>query len=134
MTDLKVKPIKTESDSSCAKIISDLFSCRDYVHMKHLAERGSGSYARHMALGDLYDALAGHIDTIAELMQSYEGLLAISVAKTSAEGDTLKYLESVRTMLISKKESHAHMPDVANEMDSLIGSISKTIYKLKFLS
>lgn len=115
-----------------AAVIGRLFNMRDTVHLAHLKVSGMGSYAQHTALGDLYDKLLDHTDEIAELTQSYVGILNIKIPPVSYM-EMLPFLKTSRNQLIQDKASFNGMPDIQNELDALIGSISKTIYKLENL-
>jgi DNA-binding ferritin-like protein len=129
-----MKSLLNKAGNKYAEFCGNMLACRDIIHLCHWKSKGTGSYAEHSALGDLYDAMQDHADNITELIQSYKGIMDISVpgAKVTAP---LPYLEKYRTELISMIETmESEMPDVSNKVQDMIGDISKTIYKLKNLS
>lgn len=115
-----------------SKLISVLFNARDVVHLVHLRVTGEGSYAQHMALNDLYSALEGDADDVCELIQGYEGILDITIPM-AAPKPIIPFLEDLRSNLIKAQADLDSMPDVQNKLQETIGSISKTLYKLKNL-
>lgn len=126
--------VSKTGNNKYAELCGNLLHCRDVIHLNHWKVRGDGSFAAHEALGDLYDALQDHADDITELIQSYVGVMSITVPQSTAEAP-LPYLEKTRTMLVSKlKGMETEMPDVSNKLQDLIADISKTIYKLKNLA
>lgn len=125
---------KANSGSKHAVFCGDLLHCRDIIHLNHWKTKGTGSFAAHEALGDLYDALQDHADDITELIQSYTGVLNITVPASTAE-EPLSYLKKFRTNLISHvKLVESDMPDVSNTIQDLLADVSKTIYKLENLA
>ena len=52
-----------------AACVSELMNAATTFHKLHLKVTGTGSYAAHKALNDLYDALPGHADDLAEGFQ-----------------------------------------------------------------
>lgn len=115
------------------EFISKLFSARDTIHLIHLRVHGPGSYAQHVALNDLYDAVLTHADDISELIQSYEGIMNLSI-QGSSYVEPLPFLTSFRMQLIQDKSLFNGQPDIQNKIDELIGDISKAIYKLTNLA
>lgn len=128
----KVKAMTKES-SSMGTFCSELFACANLLKIAHLKAKGPGSYAQHVALGDLYDTVSDMADDITESIQGYEGILTISIPATSFM-EPLAYIKSERTKMIAAKSKFASMPDIANKIDELIGHFSKTIYKLENLA
>jgi DNA-binding ferritin-like protein len=121
------KTDKSKYNTFCASILM----CADAVKLAHFK---TTSYAAHVALGDLYDQLTDHADTITELIQGYKGLLNISLQGVTYQ-EPIPYLEKIRTSFISVVESlEEEMPDVSNKIQDMIGDISKALYKLNNLS
>lgn len=109
-----------------------LFTLADKVKLAHLAVKGPGAYAKHVALGDLYDSVAGMADDITETIQGYKGILKISIPYANLV-DIIPFLKGERNRIIGFLKYVDSMPDVGNKLQDLIGSISKTIYKLENL-
>jgi len=131
----KISKLKamTKESSGMGTFCSELFACANIIKIAHLKAKGPGSYAQHVALGDLYDAVSDMADDITESVQGYEGILTISIPATSFM-EPLAYIKGERTKMISAKSKFASMPDIANKIDELIGHFSKTIYKLENLA
>ena len=58
-------------DNMVAACASELMNARNSFHKLHLKVTGEGSYAAHIAIGDFYDGLPGHADT---LVEGYQGV------------------------------------------------------------
>lgn len=127
--DTKVKRLVNPSTNMEVEFVGKLFHCGDVLHLAHLK---TTSYAAHAALGDLYDAVRDHADTIAELIQGYKGLQPYTIPASNAE-EPIAYLKEVRTYVTSKQAAFNYAPDIQNKLQDLIGDISKGIYKLENL-
>ena len=125
---------KTSKAGNYGTFCSDLFACADIIKIAHLKAKGPGSYAQHVALGELYDALTDMADDITETIQGYKGILTISIPATSYM-EPISYIKGKRASLIAMLENvEEEMPDVSNKLQDLIGVMSKTIYKLENLA
>lgn len=119
------------------ELVSRAFMVRNASQLAHWRAKGAGSYARHVALGDLYDALVGKLDAIVE---AYQGLTGkpIGPVKLSAQDtqremtsmlqDECEWLEENREEIANDNSA------IENMLDELCGLYLSTIYKLKFLS
>ena len=115
-----------------AGFITKLLNGVTVVHMHHLM---TDSYAQHIALGDLYDALQEGADGLAEAYMGCSGeKLTFTSGDISIGGDAIadvkalyEYVETKRTVLGT--ESH-----IQNEVDSICTSLSRALYKLTRLS
>lgn len=127
----KIATSKTNTSNSDGLFIGTLFHCRDTAHLQHLK---TTSYASHMALGDFYDKFTDLIDTLAETLQSYNGLLKIVIPEScSCDMDgALDYLKEERMEIVKYRESYKQT-EVQNIIDEIIGLFDSTIYKLTFL-
>lgn len=125
---------KTAKSDNYGTFCSELFACADIIKIAHLKAKGPGSYAQHVALGELYDALTDMADDITETIQGYKGILTISIPATSFQ-EPVSYIKSKRASLISMLEKiEEEMPDVSNKLQDLIGIMSRTLYKLENLA
>lgn len=119
------------------ELVSRSFMVRNAAQLAHWRAKGPGSYARHMALGDFYDALIEKLDAIVEAKQGYDnellGFVKLTGQDTSREIDTL--LETECLWLEDNREAIAEKSSaVLNMLDELSGLYQTTIYKLKFLA
>lgn len=115
------------------KIISTLFGARDTAHKLHLASR---SFAEHLALGELYDALLQSADSIAEQIQGKYGLMDLPEI-TSAEFKSTNGTDFVRTLASwaehAKSEFNPEDTHLLNEWDVVISAVYRAKYKIENL-
>jgi hypothetical protein len=103
------------------------------LHNLHWATR---SYAEHMALGGLYDAVFDLKDEITEKIMGYTG----TRAKIGNPGQLKDYSPGVSTQVVSELMTFAkqlenygagnNMPDIENIAQGLSGTAAKTKYLL----
>ena len=123
-------------DTMTAACVSELMNAATSIHKLHLKVKGTGSYAAHKALNELYDALPGHADDLAEGYQgAAEKLLdykevAPRTLNTVEEG--IAYLRDMYQMINSLQ---AKMPysEIVNSLDTVKDTINSGKYKLLFL-
>jgi len=143
------RTLKTNTTSSSAKgyvggsieeitaaCVSELMNAATTFHKLHLKVTGVGSYAAHKALNDLYDALPGHADDLAEGFQgAAETLLkyndeAPKTLNTVDEG--IKYLKMLVEMVSSLQDKMPYS-EIVNELDTVKSTLNSAKYKLLFL-
>ena len=130
----KLKDMAKKPSDNYGTFCSELFACADIIKIAHLKAKGPGSYAQHVALGELYDALTDMADDITETIQGYKGILTISIPATSYM-EPVSYIKGKRATLITMLEKvEEEMPDVSNKLQDLIGVMSRTLYKLENLA
>lgn len=128
------------SNASCeamtAACVTELMNAATSFHKLHLRVQGIGSYAAHKALNDLYDALPGHADDLAEGFQgASEKLLDYqdtAPRKISSVEEGVSYLRELHNMVTGLQ---AKMPysEIVNELDTVKSTIDSAKYKLIFL-
>ena len=129
-------PAGGSCDSMTAACVSELMNAAISFHKLHLKVTGTGSYAAHKALNDLYDALPGHADDLAEGYQgASEKLLEyqdVSPRSLSSVQDGISYLRDMHAMVTGLQ---AKMPysEIVNELDTVKSTIDSAKYKLIFL-
>ena len=100
------------------QLVGTLFLSREVAHRAHLAATGSGSFAKHSALGEFYPAVGDHGDTITEAYQGRHGILE-------------KYMddiEKLRYNAVDKSDT-----TIQNLIDDALATYLSTLYKLRFL-
>ena len=115
-----------------------LMGAKTIVHIHHTQTMGDNAYAKHMALGSLYEDSVDVIDSIIETYQGAKNTIITYDKEALTYGlnmEPLSYLTSLKKMIVSNKykiisEDHSH---IHNELDNFITLIDKTIYKLTFL-
>jgi DNA-binding ferritin-like protein len=105
-------------------------------HKLHLKVSGAGSYAAHKALNDLYDALPGHADDLAEGYQGASSkLLSYSESsprKLDTVADAISYLNDM-TAMVNGLQAKMPYSEIVNDLDTIKSTINSARYKLTFL-
>ena len=129
-------PTANDCDSITAACVSELMNAATSIHKLHLKITGTGSYAAHKALNELYDALPGHADDLAE---GYQGASEKLLTYTEAAPKTLNTIEDalsyMREMIAMVTNLQAKMPysEIVNDLDMVKSTLNSTKYKLLFL-
>ena len=117
------------------QLVGTLFLSREVAHRAHLAVTGTGSFAKHSALGEFYPAVGDHGDTITEAYQGRHGIIEIPYLKYEDEGDIVKCLEKymddieeLRYGAVDKKDT-----TIQNLIDDALATYLSTLYKLRHL-
>lgn len=123
-------------DSNVADMVSELMNAGTAFHKLHLKVQGPGSYAAHKALNELYDAMPGHADDLAE---GYQGaaccILQYSevVPKTlNSVEEAIAYLKSLKDMVTSLQGMMPYS-EIVNDLDTVKSTFNSGIYKLTYL-
>jgi DNA-binding ferritin-like protein len=128
----KDKDSDSKKDFSYPEFVGGMFHCRDLIHLAHFKVTGVGSEAAHEALGDLYEGVLNSADEITELLQSYKGIMNITIPEVKWS-EPLAYIKEERDEYIKELEMFKDMPDIQNKLQDLIALFSRTIYKLENL-
>lgn len=119
-----------------AACVSELMNAATSIHKLHLKVTGTGSYAAHKALNELYDALPGHADDLAEGFQgAHEKLLVyseVSPRKLDTVADAIDYIKDMYEM-VTKLQDKMPYSEIVNELDTVKSTLNSTKYKLLFL-
>lgn len=130
-------PVKTKSvDSMVSACVSELMNGATSFHKLHLKVTGTGSFAAHKALNELYDALPGHADDLAEGFQgAAEKLLTYSETSPRVLDTVEEGLDYIREMVDMVSGLQEKMPysEIVNELDNVKSTLNSAKYKLKFL-
>ena len=118
------------------RLVGTMFLAREYAHRAHLGVTGAGSFAKHSALGDFYEAIIGHADSITETYQGrHDVIIQIPYLPMPDEPDCIKALENMlddieklRYDAVDKKDS-----PIQNLIDEAVGTFLTTLYKLRKL-
>ena len=129
-------PASGSIDSATAACVTELMNAATSFHKLHLKVQGSGAYAAHKALNELYDALPDHADSLAE---GYQGAAERILEYTEASPRTLasptEGLSYIRDLITMVTGLQAKMPysEIVNDLDLVKSSLNSTKYKLLFL-
>jgi hypothetical protein len=119
-----------------AACVSELMNAATTFHKLHLKVTGVGSFAAHKALNDLYDALPGHADDLAEGFQGAAEMLlkynddAPKTLNTVEDG--LRYLRMLVDM-VDGLQAKLPYTELVNELDNVKSTLNSAKYKLLFL-
>lgn len=128
---------KVETKTSVPDIISELLDAATKIHFLHLTVKGAGSYAQHIALNELYDALPDLVDTVAESWQGVTEELpaykAVQAPMLNSVKDCIDYLSKLHAK-ITRLQKTIEYSEIVNDLDTVKAQLNKSKYKLKFLS
>lgn len=129
-------PANGNVESLTAACVSELMNAATSFHKLHLKVTGAGSYAAHKALNELYDALPGHADDLAEGFQgASEKLLSYGEAaprKLNTVADGIDYLKDMCDM-VCKLQDKMPYSEIVNDLDTIKSTMNSAKYKLLFL-
>jgi DNA-binding ferritin-like protein len=129
-------PAGGNCDVMTAACVSELMNAGTSFHKLHLKITGVGSYAAHKALNELYDAMPGHADDLAEGYQGASEMLLtyseVAPRTLNTVEDALGYIRELTAMVNSLQ---AKMPysELVNDLDTVKSTLNSAKYKLKFL-
>jgi len=140
---LASQPVKSQAPvmkTPCAetgRLVADLMSAGTSMHRLHLKVTGPGSYAAHKAIGDFYEAIQGHADSIAEQYQgARESLLDVPPMYPVSLDSVDSAVQMLRDLTGKVDGLQKIMPfsEIVNQLDEVKSLIDSTKYKLLFLS
>jgi len=123
-------------DTMTAACATEMMNAAVSFHRLHLKVTGDGSFAAHKALGDFYEGLHGHADT---LVEGYQGVTEKLLSYTDMPIRTLDTVADgvayLRDMYNSINKLQGMMPysEIVNNLDLVKDAINSTKYKLLFL-
>lgn len=115
------------------ELVSRTFAMRDAAHREHFR---TNSYARHVALGEFYEALPGAVD---DLVEAYQGMfdlvgdfdVTLKTGKYDIEAemqDDIDWLQATRDDTCQEDSS------LLNLLDTIVALYQRTLFKLKRLT
>lgn len=114
-------------------IIAQLFAARDIAHRIHLRTR---SFAAHLALGELYEALLELADSLAETYQGKYGILnVLNPVFTFTDNDQVSFVRELAQYAENTRQTlNPADTYIVNQWDELMSVIYRAKYKLENLS
>lgn len=130
-------PEMQKVDMMTGALVQELMNAATSFHKLHLQVKGSGSYAQHKALNEIYDALPDLADTIAE---GYQGACEV-ILEYNPEGpailnsveEAIEYMRQVKSQVDALQAVMPHS-EVVNNLDLVKDAINTAKYKLIFLA
>lgn len=138
MTQSYTAPSQVHScDTHTADVASELMNAAISFHKLHLKVQGMGSFAAHKALGDLYESLPGHADTLVESYQGAAELLlsfgdCCSPKTLNSVEEAIIYIKEL-CMVICQLQSMMPYSEIVNDLDTIKSTLNSAKYKLLFL-
>lgn len=118
------------------KLIARVFATRNAAHIAHWKAKGMGSYAKHVALGEFYNAIISQLDDIVEMHQGAFGLIdAVTFPGVTASPSAIvEHIKEEAQWLEGNRSAIADgVCAIENQVDELTGIYLKSYYKLKNL-
>lgn len=123
-------------ETMTAACVSELMNAATSFHKLHLKVSGAGSYAAHKALNELYDALPGHADDLAEGFQgAAEKLLSykdMAPRNLDSVQEGLAYIREIYQMVTGLQNKMPYS-EIVNDLDTIKSTLNGIKYKLLFL-
>jgi DNA-binding ferritin-like protein len=123
-------------ESKTAACVSELMNAATSFHKLHLKVKDLGSFSAHKALNELYDALPGHADALAEGFQgAAEKLLTYednAPRSLNSVQEALSYIRDVYQMVTSLQGMMPYS-EIVNDLDMIKSTLNSIKYKLLFL-
>jgi len=123
-------------ESKTAACVSELMNAATSFHKLHLKVKDLGSFSSHKALNELYDALPGHADALAEGFQgAAEKLLMYednAPRPLNSVQEALSYIRDVYQMVTSLQGVMPYS-EIVNDLDMVKSTLNSIKYKLLFL-
>lgn len=127
--------MKFRSSLNMKKVIMKLLHSSTNAHILHLQSR---KYSEHVALGEYYQGIVGHVDKLVETLQGLSGDI---ITKYPLENDgfkegmnTLDYIVGIREFFTKNRKSFPRNSEIQNILDEIMELLNTTVYKLKFLN
>ena len=117
------------------RLVATMFLAREYAHRAHLRVTGPGSFAKHEALGDFYEAIIDNADSITEAYQGRHDIIEIPYLPMIDEEDPVKALEKLLDDVEKLRYDAVDKKDTAiqNLIDEAVGTFLSALYKLRKL-
>lgn len=118
--------------TAVAEFVATLRHSATIAHFMHLQVEGEGSFARHDALGDYYEAIVPLVDSVAEQVQgAYDVIIQpYPTAFGNTDADPLDYMKVCRQYVRNHRHGLPQDSEIQNEVDEIAKLLNKTCYKL----
>ena len=117
-----------------ANFIATLLHGVTSAHILHLKQKGPGSFARHMALGELYEELGGLVDQVDEDWQGLNGIIQTYPNNFKSPGQPLDYVSWLYNYVQNNRECMGKESHIQNNIDEVCSLLTRTMYKLSNLA
>lgn len=121
------KALLPTADVGMQPFVTMLLLAAVTAHQHHFSVNGVGSDAAHRALEDLYDALPGFADDLAE---AYMGLYG---QFTSPGGTPLEFVKSLQANIKAARPNLPPDTELQNIIDDLLKTVNRTVFRIENL-
>jgi hypothetical protein len=111
-------------------IFGRLLMSAPVVHMLHLQ---TDSFAKHLALNDLYHDMPDLVDAIIEEFQSEYGIVSSYDTYVTYNANPVVFVEDLAKYLDKNRGSIASDSSIQANIDTLVTAINSCLYKIKNL-
>lgn len=120
---------------SASDFITKLLDSVSITHMHHFMVTGQGSYAKHMALGELYDEIQELTDGLAEeVMGTYNfGLHFVGDHSYKVSDSLLNDTQAIYNFIEAHRGALGPRSHIQNSVDGLCTALAHALYKLRRL-
>jgi hypothetical protein len=127
-------PLQEAHDGNpMANLLSYLLIARNVAHMWHWKVK---SFAQHMALGELYEALEEYADELAEMYMGVYGdniHISLSDPNPFSEQDPIEFVNQLNTWLHDQHDKIQQDGFIVNKFEELQAAVATVKYKLENL-
>ena len=116
-----------------AEFISRLLFAAPVIHMLHLKAKGTGSFAEHLALGEVYDALPDLVDDVIEAWQGDNQLITSYPVKVEMCDNAYMCVSGLYDYVAANRKSMGSESHIQAGIDTILSCLAKGKYKLKNL-
>lgn len=114
-------------EKQAAKFAMTLLNAATVAHILHLQ---TSSYAAHMALGDLYEALPGLVDDVVEAYQGKYGVISSYPTTFEMSKDPIAFITDLSSFVATYRD-FCEDSEIQNSIDNIASAIDSAMYKLK---
>lgn len=118
-----------KGEAAICMLVCRIFTTRNLLHFAHW---NTDSFAAHMATGELYDAVIEDVDEIIEVFQGKNGLISdFHTGEACLDKDILNRVREDAIWVEKNRDAIAGGDTaIGNLVDTLLGHLHKTTYKL----
>lgn len=114
-------------EKQAAKFAMTLLNAATVAHVLHFQ---TDSYARHVALGELYEALPGLVDEVVEAYQGKYGVIGSYPATIEMSKDPIAFVTDLVSFVATYRD-FCEDSEIQNLIDEIASQLDTTMYKLK---
>lgn len=116
------------------EFLGRVISTQNSVKLAHWSAKGPGSYAKHVALGELYDEITDKLDYFVEVYQGAFGIVDGIEIPESDNTDIMPRIQREISWIQTNREKIAgEVSALENILDDIVGVYLHKYYKLENL-